>query len=225
MKPNQYLFIDCDSTLSAIEGIDELGRFQSPEVFRKVEDLTNRAMNGEIPIADVFGLRLELIRPSREQLARMGEMYVERMLPGIKAALAALRKTGWYPVIVSGGFRQAIQPLADKLGIKEIEAVDLRFDANGDYAGFDTEFPTTRNGGKPEVIRRRLAQNPGAWAIMIGDGMSDLEACPPAEAFIAFTAVAKRQSVIAKAHACARSWDEIPLLVKLLAEKRRLTRH
>ena len=45
----KLIAFDCDSTLSAIEGVDELARLAGDDVFRQVEDLTNQAMNGEIP--------------------------------------------------------------------------------------------------------------------------------------------------------------------------------
>lgn len=57
----------------------------------------------------------------------------------------------------------------------------------GEYAGFDTNQPTSRTGGKGEainIIRRTLDQN--ATITMIGDGATDLEASPPANHFIGY---------------------------------------
>src|SRR5690349_741380 len=60
------IFFDCDSTLSAIEGIDELARFKGKEW--RVGILTEKAMNGDLDLAEVYGKRLQAIRPTRGQL-------------------------------------------------------------------------------------------------------------------------------------------------------------
>src|SRR5690606_25880766 len=64
---DKLIFIDCDSTLSSIEGIDELARLRGPEIFEACANMTNRAMDGEIPLDSVYGARLELIQPTRAE--------------------------------------------------------------------------------------------------------------------------------------------------------------
>lgn len=54
----------------------------------------------------------------------------------------------------------------------------------GEYAGFDENQPTSRSGGKAEVIRRLKEQKGFKTVVHIGDGATDLEASPPADAFI-----------------------------------------
>lgn len=54
----------------------------------------------------------------------------------------------------------------------------------GDYAGFDEKEPTSKNGGKAEVIQMLKDKYAYSKLFMIGDGITDLEACPPADAFI-----------------------------------------
>ena len=41
----KLIVFDCDSTLSSIEGIDELARLAGPSAFKEVEALTHAAMN------------------------------------------------------------------------------------------------------------------------------------------------------------------------------------
>ena len=71
-NPVKLILFDCDSTLSAIEGIDELARVRGPQVFAEVEAMTNAAMEGKITVQDVFSRRLAIIRPPREDGAAGG---------------------------------------------------------------------------------------------------------------------------------------------------------
>lgn len=54
----------------------------------------------------------------------------------------------------------------------------------GDYAGFDENELTSKNGGKAQVIQELKKKHGYNKVIMVGDGMTDAEACPPADAFI-----------------------------------------
>jgi phosphoserine phosphatase len=213
MTAPKLVFFDCDSTLSAIEGIDELARVRGPQVFAEVEAMTTAAMEGRIAVQEVFARRLEIIRPRREDAAAVGRLYLEHLEPTAAATLAALKAAGWTPVILSGGFRPCLEPLAAHLGIARVEAVDLRFDAAGNYAGYDTAYPTTRSGGKPEVItvlKRELAP---ARTVMVGDGVSDLETIGVVDLFVGFGRYTARAKVREGAHRFIHSLAElVPLL-------------
>jgi len=54
----------------------------------------------------------------------------------------------------------------------------------GEYAGFDETQPTCRSGGKGEIIRHLKEEKKFKTIVHIGDGSTDLEASPPADAFI-----------------------------------------
>ena len=54
--PYATIVFDVDSTLSAIEGIDELA--EAAGMRKEVSQLTNRAMRGEIPLESVYKLSL-----------------------------------------------------------------------------------------------------------------------------------------------------------------------
>lgn len=55
---------------------------------------------------------------------------------------------------------------------------------SGEYAGFDENEPTSRNKGKGDVISMLKKEQGYGKIVMIGDGATDLEASPPADAFI-----------------------------------------
>ena len=209
----KLLLLDCDSTLSSIEGIDELGRLRGPEVFKAVEDMTNAAMNGGTPMEAIFAKRLEIIRPTQAELASIGAKYVATVEPTALAALARLRAAGWRIAIVSGGFTQAIRPLADFLGIERVEAVPLKFAADGSYAGYDEDAPTSKSKGKNVVARRLRAEFQATLVIMVGDGASDLEVKGDADKVIGFGRYAQRPKVVAGADVFIRALSELPDVV------------
>ncbi len=194
-KRGKLLFIDCDSTLSTIEGIDELGRAKGDEVFAQVVALTHAAMNGEVPINEVFSRRMEMIRPDRVLCDQVAALYVATLVPGVDEFIRELKNDGWLPVILSGGFAPLILPLAKLLGIDHVEAVPLYFDENGDYTDFGRDYPTTRNLGKNEVIREWKEAFLPERVVMIGDGVSDLETKPDVDLFVGFGGVVARPRV------------------------------
>lgn len=205
----KLLIFDCDSTLSAIEGIDELARVRGPEVFARVEQMTHDAMDGKIPVESVFQARLDIIQPTRADVAAVGARYVATVEPTARVTMAELKARGWTPVIVSGGFRQAIQPLADFLGVGRIEAVDLYFNADGSYRGYDQDFPTTRGGGKPELVGRLKTELQPTRVVAVGDGVSDLEMQPVVERFYGFGRYVERPAVRSRSGLFIRSLDEL----------------
>jgi phosphoserine phosphatase len=209
----KLICFDCDSTLSGIEGIDELGRLRGPAQFAEVERMTNDAMNGKIPLESVFGGRLEVIRPTRADVAEIGRAYLEAIEPTAEHTVRALRSRGWTPAIVSAGFTDAIGPLAEHLGIEIIRAVDLRYTAEGAYAGFDQSFPATRSGGKPVVVRELKQRYAPEKIVTIGDGVSDLETKPEVDLFVGFGRYVVRSRVEKEADRFIRSLDELVALI------------
>ena len=209
----KLICFDCDSTLSSIEGIDELARLRGPDVFASVKALTVDAMNGKVRIEDVFGLRLDRIRPSRGELALLGRLYVGTVEPTARATIAAMAAAGWTPLILSAGFRQAIGPLAEFLGVARIEAVDLFFSGDGSYRDFDRGFPATRSGGKREIIDRLRAELRPERVVMVGDGVSDLETRPSVDLFVGYGGYVAREKLRREAGAFVTSLAEVPALV------------
>lgn len=189
-------FFDCDSTLSTIEGIDELARVRGEAVFQKVVALTDAAMNGEIALDEVFPRRMEIIRPDKETCDAVARLYCETVTPGTPELIARLKAEGWTLVIVSGGFAPLIEPLARQLGIEHVEAVPLYLDGKGEYTGYGQDYPTTRNGGKNEIVREWKAALLPERVILTGDGASDLETYPDVDLFIGFGGVVQRPKVM-----------------------------
>ena len=188
---------DCDSTLSKIEGIDELARRYG--LFAQVAALTDAAMNGELTLDEVYSKRLDMIRPDQAAIDWLAKLCIDEMVTGVAETVSTLLAQQKQVHIISGGLRQAILPLAALLGIPEqqVHAVDVLLDANGDYVDFARQSPLAVNGGKARVCRQLGDGN--ARLAMVGDGKTDLEAKDAGAFMIGFGGVVSRPLVQAQA--------------------------
>lgn len=212
--PYEIVIFDCDSTLSTVEGIDELARWVGREA--EVAALTNHAMNGDLPLEAVYGRRLELLQPTRDHLRRLGQLYRDTMIPDARAVIATLQALGHRVFIVSGGLAAGVQEFGVWLGVPEnhIFAVEVEFDqlagrwwepwknphrlnADDRYLQHD-HSPLTVGKGKAEIIQRIRRQHRGR-AMLIGDGVSDMEAGAVVDLFVGFGGVVARDKVRAAA--------------------------
>jgi phosphoserine phosphatase len=170
-------------------------------------------MNGEVPVEEVFKRRLDLIKPTRQQCSDIGKMYVDTIEPTARETIAALQNDGWECLIISGGFAPCIEALAKELKIERVEAVPLHFDETGNYLGFDENYPTTRDGGKPEIISALKKELSPDLICMVGDGVSDLETSPLVDHFFGFFRYAQREKVTASCMHRAESLSQVlPIL-------------
>ena len=194
------VLFDCDSTLSAIEGIDEL----AVHCREDVERLTDAAMRGRIPLEEVYGRRLQLVKPTRAAVEALGREYVARLVPDAVETVAALKAAGVDVRIISGGLRPAVLSVARAVDVdpSNVAAVDIRFNDDGSYADFDAASPLTMSGGKRTAIER---WNVGRPALMVGDGTTDLEARPVVDLFVAFAGVIERPGVVQSADVVVRA--------------------
>jgi phosphoserine phosphatase len=196
---------DVDSTVICKEGIDELAAYLG--VGEQVAALTASAMGGSTPFHEALAARLAVMRPSRSQLDAMLADHppAEMLTPGIVRLVQSLTQRKKRVFLVSGGFRQMIEPVAAVLNIPttNIFANSLCFNADGSFAGHDPAEPTSRAGGKARVVADLKAANNFSTVVMVGDGATDMEARDVpggADAFIGFGGVEVRDKV--KAGAC-----------------------
>lgn len=209
----RLIFFDCDSTLTTIEGIDELARLKGQ--YDHIADLTRRAMDGEIKLEEVFAARLDLLRPTRADLRCIAQAYRETVVPDAKEAIAALRFAGCEVYVVSGGLLPAVQEFARSLGLpgRCVRAVPLQFDQ---LSGQWWRYERDRYGGNPDERylglpptplietqgkRQIIAELSGAEkrTMLIGDGITDLEARDAVKLFVGFGGAVTRERVAAEA--------------------------
>jgi phosphoserine phosphatase len=219
------IFFDCDSTLSAIEGIDELARLKGKEW--RVGVLTEKAMNGDLDLAEVYGKRLQAIRPTRGQLKAIEERYWETMVPDVEAVLAALRYLDKQIFIISGGLAEPVRGFGKRLGVppENVRAVELEYnELSGDWWRYYephtrahqtyldyNEGPLTVSSGKPRIVRE-LAGDRHGRCLMVGDGASDLATRPVVDLFVGFGGVVAREKVRREADVFVQANSLAPIL-------------
>ena len=183
---------DCDSTLSKIEGIDELARRIG--MGEEMSKLTELAMNGIVPLEAVYERRLSLIRPDQYSINWLADFYIAEIVEGVKDVFAALLAQDKTVHIISGGLRQAILPLAAHLGLPEshVHAVDIYFNEDGSYLNYDLNSPLARTGGKAVVVATLKGQGS---LVMVGDGKTDMEAKEAGAYVLGFGGVVDRAIV------------------------------
>lgn len=214
-RPADGVIFDCDSTLSALEGIDRLAALVG--VKEQVSKLTDQAMNGELPLEAVYHKRLELIRPTQKDIARIAEQYLENIVPGAVETIAELHQRNIRVAVISGGLYPAILPLATKLNIaeKDVFAVQVLFTPDGNYHS-TVNTPLTTANGKAQVAGAWKAANHLNRVIMIGDGMSDVAALGGADAVIGYGGVIAREAVRRQATIFSEATDLRTLLPLIL---------
>ncbi|KAL5077963.1 hypothetical protein RYX36_016947 [Vicia faba] len=200
-KNGDAVCFDVDSTVCLDEGIDELAEFCGAG--KAVAEWTARAMGGSVPFEEALAARLSLFNPSLSQVQNFLELRPPRLSPGIVELIQKLKANRKHVYLISGGFRQMINPVASILGIpkENIFANQLLFGSSGQFLGFDENEHTSRSGGKATAVQE-IKKNHGYKALtMIGDGATDFEARGPggADLFVCYAGVQLRQAVAAKA--------------------------
>ncbi|KAF8112495.1 hypothetical protein N665_0064s0120 [Sinapis alba] len=192
---------DVDSTVCVDEGIDELAEFCGAG--KAVAEWTARAMGGSVPFEEALAARLSLFKPSLSKVEEYLEKTPPRLSPGIEELVKKLKANKIDVYLISGGFRQMINPVASILGIprENIFANNLLFGNSGEFVGFDEKEPTSRSGGKAKAVQQIRKGRLYKTMAMIGDGATDLEARKPggADLFICYAGVQLREAVAAHA--------------------------
>ena len=205
-----FVFFDCDSTLSTIEGIDELARFKGQ--FEFVSTLTNLAMAGEVSLEAVYGRRLEMLAPTPEEVAALATLYRLNVVADARDVIGALQHAGKEVFIISGGLSGAVRPFGTWLGVPvdHIRAVDIAL------AGPEPALLAT-SGGKRVVVKEMLGDRYGR-SMLVGDGASDLAAGEVVDLFVGFTGVVEHPRVVAAADALITGESLAPVLGLALTE-------
>ena len=208
---------DVDSTVIAEEGIDVLAEYLGKG--EEVSALTKAAMDGGMKFQDALGARLDLLQPSKRSILQLLDEQPLQLTPGVEQLMKSLQSAGVDIWLVSGGFRIMIEPVADMLNIPRtnIVANTLFFEENdevGTYTGFDPTEPTSADMGKPKALTQIQTKMGYKTMVMVGDGATDAQAKPPADAFVGFGGVEERQAVKDKADWFVKNFDDMTWVIE-----------
>lgn len=208
--PVGAIAFDFDSTLSHIEGIDELAKMRGVE--KEVSKITAECMNNIGINQEFYAKRLELTQPSLSAIKALTEMYLSALAPQALEVITLFQKLNKTVYVISGGLYQAILPICTYLNIlpTHVFAVEVLFDENGNYRGFDTNSALIKSDGKPIVIEQIKQQHAGV--VMIGDGMSDLMTVDYVDRFIGYGGCEVREKVRSASPFYIQSSSLLPLL-------------
>ncbi|HVK29223.1 MAG TPA: phosphoserine phosphatase SerB [Nocardioides sp.] len=181
----RLIVMDVDSTLIQGEVIEMLAHHAGygPEV----ADVTERAMRGELDFEQSLRARVKLLAGLDASV--LDEVYAAIVVnPGARTMVRTLRRLGYRFAIVSGGFSQITDRLAEDLGIHRARANTLEI-VDGKLTG-EVVGPVVDRAGKAQALREFAADLgvPEAATIAIGDGANDLDMLDAAGLGIAYNA-------------------------------------
>jgi phosphoserine phosphatase len=181
----RLIVLDVDSTLVQGEVIEMLAEHAGQAV--EVARVTEAAMAGELDFEQSLRERVALLKGI--DATALDEVYDALVLsPGARTMVRTLRRLGYRFAIVSGGFSQITERLAEDLGIhysraNELEIVDGKL--TGEIVG-----DVVDRAGKAAALREFAAAVgvPVEAVIAIGDGANDLDMLNAAGLGIAYNA-------------------------------------
>ena len=181
----RLVVMDVDSTLITGEVIDLLAARAG--CVDQIAKITDAAMRGDLDfaaslrerVAMLAGLNVSVLDEVRREL---------RLAPGARTLIRTLRRLGYRCGIVSGGFTQITDWLAEELGIDYVAANTLEV-AGGTLTGQLTG-PVIDRAGKADALRRFAAEAgvPLSQTVAVGDGANDLDMIAAAGLGVAFNA-------------------------------------
>ena len=191
--PISAIVFDCDGTLSAIEGINELARYNG--VCHEVEALTATAMGQTGLNSALYQKRLDLVEPHQEQLQLLGHTYFSHCVPDAQSVIHALMRLNKSIYIVSAGLNPAVAIFGELLTIprKNIFAVNVQFDQHGNYLDYERTSPLINNNGKRLIVNDLKSQHENI--IHIGDGLNDYVTHDLVTRFIGYGGIFYRENL------------------------------
>lgn len=169
--PRFLVILDVDSTLIENEVIEMLAEHAGS--LAEVEQITFRAMNGEIDFEESLRARVSTLAGLPQSVFEAVGEHV-RVTAGVPAMIAAVRASGGAVGVVSGGFHEVLDPIAERLGLdywraNRLEIADgkLTGGLSGDIIDAEAKASTLREWAADLGI-------PLSHTVAVGDGANDL---------------------------------------------------
>lgn len=179
------LVMDVDSTLIQEEVIDLLG--EEAGVGKQVAYITERAMRGELDFKQALVERVKLLEGLPESIFH--KVYDNiHFNKGARELVKDLHERGYKVGLVSGGFHETVDRLAEAIGVDYVKANHLEV-KNGYLTGKTLGDIVTKE-TKVAKLKTWAAENRLSLeqTIAVGDGANDLPMLKTAGIGIAFCA-------------------------------------
>ena len=184
-RSKHLVVMDADSTLLQDEVIDLLA--EASGCASEVSSITELAMSGSIDFAESLRRRVALLEGL--DVSVLDDVRASlRLTPGARTLLRTLRRLGYVPAVVSGGFVGVLEPLMHELGVEHFVANDLEV-RDGVLTGRLVGDIVDRAG--KALALQRFAEEIGVpleQTVAVGDGANDIDMLSVAGLGIAFNA-------------------------------------
>lgn len=211
------IVFDCDGTLTSIEGIDFLAKNNG--VADKIEPLTLRATEISGLTPSLYQQRLDLVLPRREQVYALGHQYFMHKAPDIIEIIHLLLRLNKTLYLVSSGVNPAVRIFGEMLQIpaKNVYAVDLRFDQQGNFLHCENDSPLIHHDGKKKIVQE--LKNKHGQIVHIGDGLNDIMTRDLVTRFIGYGGVTYRKKIADLCQFYINTLSFAPLLPLVLTQE------
>jgi len=184
-RAKRLIVFDVDSTLIQGEVIEMLA--ERAGAGAAVAAITGAAMRGEIDFAESLHQRVATLAGLPAEVLDEVADEVE-LTAGARTTIRTLRRLGFHCGVVSGGFRQVIEPLAHELMLDFVAANELEI-VDGKLTG-RVVGPIVDRAGKAKALRdfAQQAGVPMEQTVAVGDGANDIDMLNAAGLGVAFNA-------------------------------------
>ena len=218
---NFNIVIDFDSTIVKVETLDVIAKLSSNKnIIQQIEDITKNAMDGTIGFQEALSKRIELLKISKNDISSTTNLINKSITSSFLKNKKFLKENSNNCYVVSGGFKEIIDPIASRLGFKKDKIFANTFSfKNNTVNGIDKKNLLSIDKGKVEILKNYININENN-TIIIGDGFTDYEIKKYNEAkyFIQFIENINRKSLNSKADLIASNFDQIIEFIKLKNE-------
>ncbi|WP_292971947.1 phosphoserine phosphatase SerB [Novosphingobium sp.] len=181
---------DMDSTMIGQECIDELADFAGLK--DQIAAITERAMQGELDFAEALTERVRLLGGLGEDAIQQCLDQRIRDMPGAGRLVATLRAHSCETVLVTGGFHQFADPVAERLGFERVVGNRLAVSHGKLTGGLLGDI--VDSAVKERVLRECVAGADGAHSLATGDGANDIPMLVAASYGVAYHAKPKARA-------------------------------
>ena len=186
----QVFVSDMDSTMIGQECIDELADFAG--IKEQIAAITERAMQGELDFAEALTERVRLLGGLGEDAIQQCLDQRIRDMPGAQTLVATLKAQGCTTVLVTGGFHQFADPVAERLGFERVVGNRLAITHGKLTGGLIGDI--VDSAVKEAVMRGAVEERGGAASLATGDGANDIPMLVAASYGVAYHAKPKARA-------------------------------